>query len=196
MGVIFWELPNRHLTQLLERISEVFGNHIRLPGWQWSERSWSWVGWNFTLSTYLEGLHIMAPLRSPGLKVKLLVGPTCKIPRSTQRSCSGIRRSPKMCQDIHLYYQSITKYQQDIPVTLDLHHKMFGKSDPKNIPSGAKWWWIPWYKVKLTNKNKSKVNSKIRANLENLIHLSPKYPRDLEQKFPFKTSTSESTQGT
>ena len=37
--------------------------------------------------------------RSPGTKaVKLLVGPTCKIPRSTQRSCLGIRRSPKMCQ--------------------------------------------------------------------------------------------------
>ena len=37
-------------------------------------------------------------LRSPGLKVKLLVGPTCQIPRSTQRSVQGIRRSPKMCQ--------------------------------------------------------------------------------------------------
>ena len=37
----------------------------------------------------------------PGTKaVKLLVGPTCKIPRSTQRSCSGIRLIPKMCQDI------------------------------------------------------------------------------------------------
>ena len=42
---------------------------------------------------------IMATIReNPGLKVKLIVGPTCKIPRSTQRSCSGIRRSPKMCQ--------------------------------------------------------------------------------------------------
>ena len=27
------------------------------------------------------------------LKMKLLVGPTCKIPRSTQRSCSGIRQN-------------------------------------------------------------------------------------------------------
>ncbi len=35
----------------------------------------------------------------PLLKVKLLVGPTCKIPRSTQRSCPGIRRSPEMCHD-------------------------------------------------------------------------------------------------
>ena len=42
-------------------------------------------------------LQTMATLRSPGLKVKLLVGPTCKIPRSTQRSCSGIRRSPIRC---------------------------------------------------------------------------------------------------
>ena len=40
----------------------------------------------------------MATLRSQTLKVKLLVRPTCKIPRSTQRSCSGIRRSLKMCQ--------------------------------------------------------------------------------------------------
>ena len=29
----------------------------------------------------------LATLRSLGLKVKLLLGPTCKIPRSTQRSC-------------------------------------------------------------------------------------------------------------
>ena len=30
--------------------------------------------------------HNMATLReNPGLKVKFLVGPTCKIPRSTQR---------------------------------------------------------------------------------------------------------------
>ena len=42
----------------------------------------------------------IATLReNPGLKVKLLVGPTCKIPRSTQRSVQGIRRSPKMCQE-------------------------------------------------------------------------------------------------
>ena len=34
-----------------------------------------------------------------GKAVKLLVGPTCKLPWSTQRSCSGIRRSPKMCQE-------------------------------------------------------------------------------------------------
>ncbi len=34
----------------------------------------------------------------PLLKVKLLVGYIRKIPRSTQRSCSGISRSPKMCQ--------------------------------------------------------------------------------------------------
>ena len=27
------------------------------------------------------------------------MGPTCKIPRSTQRNCSGIRLSPKMCQE-------------------------------------------------------------------------------------------------
>ena len=40
----------------------------------------------------------MATLRSPGLKVQLLVGPTCKIPRSTQRGVQGIRRSPKKCQ--------------------------------------------------------------------------------------------------
>ena len=38
----------------------------------------------------------MATLK-PLLKVKLLVGPTCKIPRSTQRGCSGIRRSPSRC---------------------------------------------------------------------------------------------------
>ena len=44
--------------------------------------------------------HITWQPLGPLLKVKLLVGPTCKIPRSTQRSCSGIRRSPKMCQDI------------------------------------------------------------------------------------------------
>ena len=36
----------------------------------------------------------METLKSPGLKVKRLVGPTCKIPRSTQRSCSGIGRDP------------------------------------------------------------------------------------------------------
>ena len=41
----------------------------------------------------------MATLRSPGLKVKLLVGPTGKMPRSTLRSVQGIRRSPKMCQE-------------------------------------------------------------------------------------------------
>ena len=35
---------------------------------------------------------------NPGLKVKLLVVVTCTIPRSTQRSCSGIRQIPKMCQ--------------------------------------------------------------------------------------------------
>ena len=40
----------------------------------------------------------LATLKSPGLKVKLLVGPTCKIPHVTQKGCSGIRRSPKMCQ--------------------------------------------------------------------------------------------------
>ena len=34
--------------------------------------------------------------------VKLIVGPTCKIPRSTQRSCLGIRRSPKMCHGVYL----------------------------------------------------------------------------------------------
>ena len=38
------------------------------------------------------------PLGKTLLKVKPIVGPTCKIPRSTQRSCLGIRRSPKMCQ--------------------------------------------------------------------------------------------------
>ena len=32
------------------------------------------------------------------LEVKPLVVPTCKIPRSTQRGCLGIRRLPKMCQ--------------------------------------------------------------------------------------------------
>ena len=38
----------------------------------------------------------------PLLKVKLLVGPTCKIPRSTQRSVHGIKRSlTKMCQVYH-----------------------------------------------------------------------------------------------
>ena len=35
----------------------------------------------------------------PLLKVKPFVGPTWKIPRSTQRSCLGIRRSPKMCHE-------------------------------------------------------------------------------------------------
>ena len=40
----------------------------------------------------------MATLRSPGLTVKLLVGYIRQIPRSTQRSCLGIRQSPKMCQ--------------------------------------------------------------------------------------------------
>ena len=42
----------------------------------------------------------MATLRENHAKlVKLLVGPTCKIPRSTQRSeRSGIRRSAKICQ--------------------------------------------------------------------------------------------------
>ena len=39
-----------------------------------------------------------AKLRSPGLKVKLLVGPTCEIPPSTQRSYVGnVRRSPIRC---------------------------------------------------------------------------------------------------
>ena len=37
-------------------------------------------------------IYTWQPL-GPLLKVKLLVGPTCKIPRSTQRGCSGIRRS-------------------------------------------------------------------------------------------------------
>ena len=42
------------------------------------------------------------PVVVPGeKKVTLLVGPTCKIPRSTQRSCSGIRRvKPKMCHEM------------------------------------------------------------------------------------------------
>ena len=36
----------------------------------------------------------------PLLKKVILVGPTCKIPlNSTQRSCSGIRQIPKMCQE-------------------------------------------------------------------------------------------------
>ena len=49
-------------------------------------------------------IFFMATLtENPGLKVKLLVGPTCKIPRSTQRGCSGIRRSPKMCQVLMVY---------------------------------------------------------------------------------------------
>ena len=43
---------------------------------------------------------IMATLRSPRLKVKLLVGYIRQIPRSTQRSCSGRRQIPKMCQAI------------------------------------------------------------------------------------------------
>ena len=50
--------------------------------------------------------HHGNPAPSPGLKVKLLLGPTsCKIPRSTQRSCSGIRRSPKMCQAIIMVFR-------------------------------------------------------------------------------------------
>ena len=35
--------------------------------------------------------HTWQPLGKTRLKAKLLVGPKCKIPRSTQRSCSGIR---------------------------------------------------------------------------------------------------------
>ena len=42
--------------------------------------------------------NILATLRPPGTKVvKLLKGPTYKTPRSTQRGCSGIRRSPIRC---------------------------------------------------------------------------------------------------
>ena len=49
----------------------------------------------------------------PGTKaVKLLVGYTCKIPRSTQRSCKGIRRSPdQMCQDIRYIYICLILWQ-------------------------------------------------------------------------------------
>ena len=45
------------------------------------------------------------------LKVKLLVGPTCKIPRSTQRSCSGIRRSPIRCVKIRLLTFSLSFFR-------------------------------------------------------------------------------------
>ena len=38
-------------------------------------------------------------LRSPGLKVKLSVGPTCKIPLKLKGS-KGIRQIPEMCQDM------------------------------------------------------------------------------------------------
>ena len=54
----------------------------------------------------------MATFReNPGLRVKLLVGPTCKIPQSTQRSCWGIRQIPKMCHD---YGRKLTPPPQNL----------------------------------------------------------------------------------
>ena len=50
------------------------------------------------------------PLGKTLLKVKLLVGYIRKIPlKATQRSCSGIRLSPKMCQD-KIFEQTSTKF--------------------------------------------------------------------------------------
>ena len=65
-----------------------------------------WNGWNHRYPIrrlFISQIGSFPPLNpwqplGPLLKVKRLVGPTCKIPRSTQRGCSGIRRSSKMCQ--------------------------------------------------------------------------------------------------
>ena len=53
----------------------------------------------------------------PLLKARLLAGPTCKTPRSTQRSCSGIRRSPKMCQVMCcvMLMKTFTKNKKNAP---------------------------------------------------------------------------------
>ena len=62
-----------------------------------------------------KGIQRMATLRSPGLKVKLLVGPTCKFPRSTKRSeRSGIRQIPKMCQEQFCHFFGITQTTSSI----------------------------------------------------------------------------------
>ena len=56
------------------------------------------VNFGGTTTRFFEIQKLMAALRSQTLKVNFLVGPTCKIPRSTQRSeRSGIRRSSIRC---------------------------------------------------------------------------------------------------
>ena len=69
---------------------------------------------------YIYNYVHMQPL-GPLLKVKLLVGPTCKIPVSSFRSCLGIRRSPKMCQ-VHVYMMvSNVLSTSTFPFTLNIH---------------------------------------------------------------------------
>ncbi len=87
--------------------------------------------------------HHGGPLReNPGLKsFQLLVGPTCKIPRSTQRSCLGIRQIPKMCQDMFSHKACFTTNIADrgTKKNLDLRRN-FGGLKEKHHKNATKWW--------------------------------------------------------
>ena len=75
----------------------IFGNtYIKLPSTKRQRIRGVWVCYAVFRGSQI---YPWQPLGKTLLKVKLLVGPTCKIPRSTQRSVWGIRRSPKMCQE-------------------------------------------------------------------------------------------------
>ena len=55
-------------------------------------------------------VHFPWQILCPLLKVKLLVGPTCKNPLNSKGLAKGIRRSPKMCQEFFIGYNPFTNH--------------------------------------------------------------------------------------
>ena len=60
----------------------------------------------------------MATLRSPGLKVKLLVGHTCKVPRKKLNSNELLRRSPVRCAKKEPFKKKIHQHLKDLQGTI------------------------------------------------------------------------------
>ena len=104
---------SHYLQRVFSTIQTVVGNGISEPSTVPTTfapiRTWN-IGWidlslaetkppmtSIEITSKKEAKGPWPPLGNTLIKVKLLVGPTCKIPRSTQRSCSGIRRSPDRC---------------------------------------------------------------------------------------------------
>ena len=101
----------------------------------------------------------------PLLKVRLLVGPTGKIPRSTLRGVQGIRRSPKLCQGIVVWdaLRIIDLYRLPVGFPLDEHEWLVDVCDKSvNMRSGMVRSKVPlqvcYMSLSNITKNKQKKN--------------------------------------